>query len=437
MERKKVLIITYYWPPVGGSGVQRWLKFTKYLREFGWEPIIYTPSNPDVALKDDTLLADIPPRIQTLKIPIWEPFEAYAKLTGRKKDEKVNPLYLQADSNPSLKDRIAVWVRGNLFLPDSRAFWIRPSVKFLTKYLKENKVDAFVTTGPPHSMHVIGLGIKKATNLPWLADFRDPWTQIGFYKELNLTSLADRLHKKWELQTLQKADSVVVVSQTMKTEIQEDIINVPIQVITNGYDSDDFIFHKPASPEKKFTILHVGVLGKPRNHECFWLGLKELLQELPNLSQNLEIHFYGKTDPEVQSSVKVHQMEAYVKFFPYLPHHQVLEVERNAGLLYLSINNTNNPKSILTGKLFEYLALKRPILGIGPTDGDAAAILNQSGAGKISAFGDIYGFKANIQYFYNQYLQGNLTVAPTGIEQFSRKNLTQKIAEELNRITSK
>ncbi len=435
MALKKVLIITYYWPPIGGSGVQRWLKFTKYLREFGWEPIIYTPANPDVSLQDDTLLKDIPEGIQVIKTPIWEPFEAYAKLTGRKKDEKVNPLYLQADTKPSLKDRIAVWVRGNLFLPDSRSFWIRPSVKFLKNWLKNNKVDAFVTTGPPHSMHVIGIGIKKATGLPWLADFRDPWTQIGFYKELNLTFWADRLHKKWELDTLKKADSVIVVSQTMKTEIEDEIIKVPMQVITNGYDTDDFIFDTQPNPKKKFTILHVGVLGKPRNHDCFWRGLKNLTEADPQFAADLEVHFYGKTDPEVESSVKAYNMDTYVKFFSYLPHKQVLEVERNAGLLYLSINNTNNPKSILTGKLFEYLALQRPILGIGPIDGDAAAILNESGAGKISAFGDTEGFMTNVSAFYNQYKQGNLQVAPVGIEQFSRKNLTAKIAQELNRIT--
>src|SRR5687768_13552946 len=186
---KKVLIITYYWPPSGGSGVQRWLKFVKYLRDYGWEPIVYTPSNPESPVNDDSLAKDIPSGITILKTEIREPYGLYKKFIGRKKDEKISAAFLTEKKKPKLAERIAVWIRGNFFIPDARKWWIGPSVSFLSDYLSKNKEDAIVSTGPPHSMHLIALGLKNLPapkeslrtgkagklNIKWLADFRDPW----------------------------------------------------------------------------------------------------------------------------------------------------------------------------------------------------------------------------------------------------------------------
>src|SRR5687768_9770887 len=174
---KKVLIITYYWPPSGGSGVQRWLKFVKYLRDYGWEPIVYTPSNPESPVNDDSLAKDIPSGITILKTEIREPYGLYKRFIGRKKDEKISAGFLTEKKKPKFAERIAVWVRGNFFIPDARKWWIKPSISFLSDYLTKNKVDAIVSTGPPHSMHLIAMGVKKKTGIKWLADFRDPWTQ--------------------------------------------------------------------------------------------------------------------------------------------------------------------------------------------------------------------------------------------------------------------
>jgi glycosyltransferase involved in cell wall biosynthesis len=181
---KKILIITYYWPPSGGAGVQRWLKFAKYLRNFGWEPVIYTPLNPEFPAIDNTLAKDIPADVEVIRTPIWEPYEFYKKFTGKKSTTKINSGFLNDKKSPGLVEQLSVWIRGNLFIPDARKFWIKPSVRFLTKYLKENHVDAIVSTGPPHSMHLIALAIKTRLNIPWLADFRDPWTDIDYYKDL-------------------------------------------------------------------------------------------------------------------------------------------------------------------------------------------------------------------------------------------------------------
>ncbi|NTW26696.1 MAG: glycosyltransferase family 4 protein, partial [Lentimicrobium sp.] len=188
--RRRVLIISYYWPPSGGAGVQRWLKFVKYLRESGWEPVVYVPENPEYPAIDESLAKDIPDGIEIIKTPIWEPYSFYKKLIGAGKGERINAGFLSEKKRPGLTEQFSIWLRGNFFIPDARKFWIRPSISFLTRYLEKHPVDAIVSTGPPHSMHMIALGVKKRTGLPWLADFRDPWTNIDFYHELMLTTWA-------------------------------------------------------------------------------------------------------------------------------------------------------------------------------------------------------------------------------------------------------
>ena len=209
---KKVLIITYYWPPSGGAGVQRWLKFVKYLRGFGWEPIVYTPENPEAPATDESLLKDIPDNLTVLRTRIWEPYSLYKNFIGQKKGETINAGFLSEKKKPGIAEKISVWIRGNWFIPDARKFWIKPSIIFLSQYLKNNPVHAVVSTGPPHSMHLIALGLKKQLHLPWLADFRDPWTNIDFYDKLMLTKFSNEKHKRMELEVLKNADKVVVVS---------------------------------------------------------------------------------------------------------------------------------------------------------------------------------------------------------------------------------
>lgn len=203
---KKVLIITYYWPPTGGAGVQRWLKFSKYFRSFGWEPVIYTPSNPDFPIFDDTLLHDVPKDLTVLKTAITEPYDIYRKIMRKKKTETVNQGFLSEGKENTWLQAAMIWIRGNFFIPDARMFWIRPSLNYLSEYMKTNAIDAVISTGPPHSMHLIALGLKEKFKLPWIADFRDPWTQIDFYDQLKLSGFADRKHKRLEKTVLTKAD---------------------------------------------------------------------------------------------------------------------------------------------------------------------------------------------------------------------------------------
>lgn len=432
---KKVLVIAYYWPPSAGSGVQRWLKFVKYLREYGWEPVVYTPENPDFDLKDEQLAAEIPEGVQVIRRPIFEPFQLYSKLTGQQAGAQVNPVMKGGKKDSNWKSRLALWIRANVFIPDSRMFWIKPSIRFLTGWLQHNKVDAIVSTGPPHSMHLIGLGIKEKTGLPWLADFRDPWTKIDFFHELTLEPWAEEKHRRLERQVLRKADAVVVVGNQMKADF-ESMGFRNIEVVTNGFDPADIDLSQPHKPDSAFSILHIGMLGKARSHAIFWDGLHRLREENPGLKNDLKVRIYGVTDPWVLSQIEHFEDQSWIEFLPYIPHEEVIRVQREAAVLLLSINDVPMAKGIITGKIFEYLAIGNPVLCIGPPDGDAAAIIREASAGPVVDFHDAEGFRNAVITLYQNWKSGHSAKERGNHEKYSRRFLCGRIAELLNQISA-
>ncbi|MFH1121129.1 MAG: glycosyltransferase family 4 protein [Bacteroidota bacterium] len=431
--KRRVLIISYYWPPSGGAGVQRWLKFVKYLRLSGWEPVIYTPENPEYPAIDESLAKDIPDGIEIIRTPIWEPYRFYRKLVGAGKNERINAGFLSEKKRPGLAEHFSIWLRGNFFIPDARKFWIKPSVKFLLKYLAEKPVDAIVSTGPPHSMHMIALGVRRKTNLPWLADFRDPWTNIDFYHELMLTGWADKKHHRQELSVLRKADEVVVISRSMRTDFLS-ILDREYSVITNGFDEEDVTDLK-AEPDKKFTVSHIGTMVKTRNPETLWQAIRAETIHNPAFAVNLEIKLVGSVDYSVNESIGKAGLEKYVNRVNYLPHDEVVRVQQQSQVLLLLINDTPNAKVILPGKFFEYMASRRPILCIGPPDGDAAQVIADTGSGIVVEKNDFSGIQKAVRELYSRYESGNTAIKSSGIEKYSRKELTMRLAERLNRIS--
>ncbi len=428
--RRAVLIITYYWIPSGGAGVQRWVKFAKYLREFGWEPIIYTPENPEYPSEDFSFEKDIPADLQVLKTPIWEPYDIYRSLFG-KKGQKINAGFIQENKKSGWKDRLSIWIRGNFLIPDPRRFWVKPSIKFLKTYIEKNTIDAVITTGPPHSMHLIGLELKQRfPHLPWIADFRDPWTNIDFYKELNLTKTADAIHRKLEKKVVQSADVVVVVSNEM---VKEFSVHHPkrTQLITNGFDADD-ARNVQAELDKKFSLAHIGTLNAARNPQTLWKALSTLAAESADFKRDLQIQLIGKTDFSVLEDLKRYNLSENLQKIEYLSHSEAIEKQNSAQVLLLLINRSANAKGILTGKFFEYLAAKRPILAIGPTDGDVANVLAETQAGEIVDFDDEAEMKKVILGYYEQYRKGTLSVSSNSIDKYSRKELTAQLSGVLD-----
>ena len=431
---KKVLIITYYWPPTGGAGVQRWLKFSKYFRKFGWEPIIYTPSNPDFPINDETLLKDIPNDLTVLKTQITEPYDIYRKIMRKKKTETVNQGFLSEGKENTLMQSAMIWVRGNFFIPDARKFWIKPSISYLSDYIIKNKIDAIISTGPPHSMHLIAMGLKRKFNSPWIADFRDPWTQIDFYSQLKLSSFADNKHKKLEHQVLTQADKVVTISPSCGKDLEK-LGGRKVDVITNGFDMDDFKFDSDLKLLDGFLFHHIGALNKDRNPYTLWKVLGELCKERSDFKKDLIIKFTGKTDAIAFESLKQNDILDNAQKTDYLTHSEVVKLMAQSPVLLLPLNNTPNNAGVLSGKLFEYLAAKRPIFGIGLPDADAAAILKSTQAGTMVHFDDYEGTKKAVLDLYQKYKSNQLSISSSSIDKYSRENCAKHYASLLNEIS--
>jgi glycosyltransferase involved in cell wall biosynthesis len=427
----KVLIITYYWPPSGGSAVLRWLKFTKYLRDFGWEPVIYTPANPESQEIDDSMLKDIPAKLEILKTRICEPYSLYKWFTGKKQSERLGVALMSGKRKLGLFSKVSLWIRSNLFIPDPRMLWINPSIKYLSKYLRQHPADVIISTGPPHSMHLIGLGLKRKLGVKWVADFRDPWTNIDFYRDLLLTRCADRHHKRLERKVLEGADYVITVSPGMTEEFK--LMGITkLATITNGFDEEPSTNYK--TDTSKFTIVHLGSMPKSRNPENLWQVLADLVKVNKDFASKMQIRLVGKADQTVHDSIRAHQLHDYLVQDEFIPHAQTLELLKGSAVLLLCINNTPNAKGILTNKFFEYLSAQRPIVALGPSDGDAALILQETGAGKIFDYYNTDALRIHVMTLFDLYSQDNLKIHSINIEKYSRKNLTGQLAELLNKI---
>ena len=426
-SKKKVLIITYYWPPSGGSGVQRWLKFSKYLRDFNIEPVIYTIDNPSYPIKDTSLESEVPLGLEVLKQPIFEPNSFLSIFGNNKKKESAGFL----NPNPTLLGRFFQYVRANYFIPDARKFWIKPSVKFLSNYLKNNEIEVVITTGPPHSIHIIGLALRDKFKIKWISDFRDPWTEIDYFQQLPLTKKANKKHHQLEQEVLEKSDMVIVVGETMKKKFLKH--NHNIEVLTNGFDSYENSL--TIELDSNFSITHVGLMNADRNPTILWEVLYEISSENIDFKNNLRIKFIGKIDDTVIQDIQVFNPKNIVKI-PYLDHDEVRKYQASSQVLLLSINHVPSAKGIITGKIFEYLQAKRPILGIGPEDGDAAAILKKTNAGNILGFNNKVELKAAVLKLYKDFKEEKLFVKSINIEQFHRKNITRQLAQVIKKVVS-
>ena len=422
---KKVLIITYYWPPSGGGGVQRWAKMAKYFKEFGWEPTVYIPANPDYPIIDHSFDVDVQ-GIKVIKGSIIEPSRILKKI-GRGKEANLNSGFVV--KKDSFTQRLAIAIRGNFFIPDARKLWIKPSVKTLSKWLLSNEVDAIVSTGPPHSCHRIAMQLKKQHGTPWISDFRDPWTNIDFYNDLHLTKWADRKHHRQEREVLENSNLVIAVGKTLAQELKN-LGAKRTAVVTNGYDQ----IIKSTSLDSNFSILHIGRLGKSRNPNILWKVIRELSDELEGFKEDCIVNLVGNVDGEVSESTSNLGISNNVFIHQGVSNLESLKLQSKSQILLLLINDTPNAKGILTGKFFEYLSVARPILCLGPKNGDAAELLKKTNAGVIFSPGEHDLLKEELSLMYQKYKQGRLSLENTKVDEYSRKNLAQQFAMHLQSV---
>ncbi len=438
-NNKKVLIVTYYWPPSGGGGVQRWVKFVKYLEQFGWTPTVFIPDNPEYPIIDESLLNDVSENLEIVRCPIWEPYKLY-RLISRDKDKTVSTGFISGTKKDSFIKKQMRWIRGNFFFPDARAKWIKPASRKIIQLLNDHSFDALVTTGPPMSLHVIGRKVKEKTNISWVADFRDPWANMDNEELFNFSKKIRKKHEDAELQTLQTADKVITTSWVL-AEYYEKLSSRKIDVIPNGFDTVDFedVIMDQSYPENAFVIGHYGTFGGDRDAQGFWKVLKELTEEIPGFKDQLVLELVGPTDQQIIENIKESGLSENLKHIPYVNHNKVVAKMKRASLLLIILNQNKNQEYRIPGKIFEYLAAGKPILGIGSTTSDCAQLIRKTRAGEMLNYGDEQRLKAAVQNYYEEVNDPtNATTSNDTIDDarlaYSREKLTAQLADLLNQL---
>ena len=426
----KVLIITYYWPPSGGSGVQRWLKFAKYLPTFGWQPHVFTPGNPSFAVRDVSLEEDVPAEAEVIRFPIWEPYNIFYRISGWFGPKKEpTPTSLAPGRNTSRYNNISAWIRGNFFIPDPRRFWVKPSVKFLSRYLISNNIETIITTGPPHSLHLIGLELKaRFPNLRWMADFRDPWSEWGLWDTLMVSSSARALHRKLEQRVLNAADEIITITPFYVKRF-EMLSRRTVRLLTNGFDDEDFRGIEYVKSDY-FMLRHVGIVNEKCDPRPFMLALKSEMSEDSAFASDVRVEFVGEVHADFQQFVSSEDALGLVTTFcGNIPHKELIRLYGSSSLLLLILTGYKDGEGFLPGKLFEYIATRVPVLGVGPGEGDAATLLRDTGAGQMAESTDHEGIRRLLREAYSNWRsRGSVLVKTANTNRFSRKEITRQLA---------
>lgn len=426
---KTALIFAYYWPPASGPGVQRWLKFVKYLPEKNWNAIVVTPKDGSYPNTDPTLLEDIPEGTQIERTKTLEPFRLFNLLTGQSKRGNTTSVGMgDIKGSTSFVKKISAFVRANFFIPDARKGWGRYAIQKGREVIKNQNIDLIVTTGPPHSAHLIGLALKEEFNIPWVADFRDPWTNIYYNKFLPRTESTIKRDQSLEDRVLKTADAVTVVGKGQREEFQDRAKQ--IKVIENGYDEEDFAAQDQPYNKDVFRLAYIGNLKVNQNCKTLWTVIQELSKEVEGFKNHFKLSLTGNIHSEISQTLEEYNLEALVEILPFVPHKEAVQRMINAQALLFLIPDSASNKQIITGKIFEYLASQTPLLSIGPTDGDAAEILRICNRTEMIDYLDKEALKAELLRLYQDWNDKDTPVKVTeeGHEIYSRRNLSYRLA---------
>lgn len=422
-----MLIISYYWPPSGGPGVQRWLKFVKYLPEFNIEPILFIPKNANYPLLDKSLSDDVNKDLKVIQFPITEISGFLPKFKFLNSVRSGN---ISKPHNQSLLQKIIFFIRGNLFIPDMKIFWKSSSVNFLSDYLPKNNIDTIITTGPPHSVHLIGLELKRKLNINWISDFRDPWVKLNYLNRFHLLPFSRKSHISLRNKVLINSNAVIVTSERLKDLFSN--ITSNIYKITNGFD---YII-KENNLDNNFSISHIGSLYPERNPKFLWDSLEELFEG--SFKKDLQINFIGNTSEKIKKELSRRKFHNHVRFYDYVDYNRALELMCSSqALLMIEVNDEESSYAI-PGKLFDYLNSKRPIISIGPNISEVSEILNNTNSGKFFNYHDKRNLKLYINQLYKSYKNGtNIISDKSKIDMFKRINLTKKLSEVIVTVDKK
>lgn len=418
----KVLIITYYWPPAGGAGVQRWLKFCKHLPEYGVDPIILTvePEFATYPQMDNSLDENVDGSTEVIRTKSFEPLKLYAKIAGKKR------VPYGGFSNAKSNSKFSKFIRGNFFIPDARRGWNTFARTKALEILEGGDIHTVITTGPPHSTHLIGLWLKQRKNIQWVADLRDPWTDIYYNKEMHRTPWAKNKDLQLEKKVLETADTCITVSNGFKA-LFESKVSRPYHVLTNGYDADDLKLEKNSfSKSDKFVIVYVGTIAESYQPSSFFKVLSEL-------TLDYEFRIAGNVPGQLLQKMEYGNKKANVNLLGYVPHSEIHKELVHADVLLLFIPQVENSSGIIPGKLFEYLATGKPILAITEdVNGDVSRILKETGRGKCFKRNDLDGMTKYLEDISKNDIVFGGAEANKSIEKYSRRKLTEELLKILN-----
>ena len=400
--------------------MQRWLKFAKLLPKEGWEPVVVTPSNPDVPVIDPTLAEDVSGELEVWSFPAREPTRVLAKL---KLGKSTSRLGAEREASPSIASRLVRWVRGNVFLPDARVWWVKPTTRMVLKKMRESNIDLIVTTGPPHSMHLIGLALKRATGLPWVADFRDPWSTMDYLDDFHLTARSKRRLKHMEQSVVGHADRILVTSPGALRELGVRDAERGI-VIPNGWDRDDFPTVTTTPTSSTPSIGHFGALYESRNPRALWKSLKEL---------GWTLRLAGQVTPSVQSDLLASGV--HVEHLGELSHRKAIEEMLRCDALLVTHNQSASARSSTPGKVFECLATRKPLLVVGPREGDLEKLCLQWGV-KFVGHSDHDAEVQMLQWLENHASSVEEVRQNVNELSFERHVLTTELARMLNSLVA-
>jgi len=426
---KKVLIITYYWPPSGGPGVQRALKFAKYLPSFGWQPIILTVRQGEFPQLDETLVYEIPMQCRVYRSSNLEPFLLYKKLTGRKKDDPLPTYILNTGKNENWIERILKWIRLNIFIPDAKIGWIPFAVSAGLRIIKKEKIDLIFSTSPPHTVQIIAKNIARLSGLKWIADFRDPWMEIVYYQNLKRNPVSVYIDHHLEKSVLNQASVITAISPGLVNTLQHKVNRDEFRCIFNGFDPDDFMNIKVASNEI-FTIAYSGFLSEDR----IPYPLLPALQKFKQGQTDFRLKLIGTICEAFLKLLQEYDLMDKVELINYLPHKQLLQVLANSDALLLVIDKVQDNQGFITGKIFDYLGCKKPIFGIGPVEGDAARILSETGSGLMLDYEDHRGVYDTLVSYYREWEKG-ITQFLFRIDPYSREHLTGELVALMDQLS--
>ncbi len=434
---RSILLVTYYFPPSGGSGVQRMLKFAKYLPHYGWNPLILTVrEDAEYPARDPSLWEDVPERTKIVRTPIIEFYSLYRRLVRQDRSAALD-ISTRREGGGRLR-RLLRTLRASLLVPDGRVGWIPHAVRPGTRVATSGAAEAILSSGPPFSANLIGGLIHRRTGLPWVQDFRDPWTRAPFYPER--PRWAQHIDERLEAWTVQRATRTLSVNRWIRNDLIERHPRVDpnrLIVLPNGFDEQDFVDLGRSNP-RKLTLVHTGSLFANRDPEALRLVLSELCRQENRFADTVELLLVGRIDEEVRAAFRTAPLDRIARIVGYVDHMESLRLLRASHLCLLLVGEERSVRGMLTGKLFEYLGSKTPILAIAP-EGEAAELITRCRAGTVIDPGDVESLRRFILGTWRRFMKGDPPVSAAddkAIARFGRKALTGRLAEILGEVTS-